>query len=113
MGILVFDPLVGLNTRLLHFIDAKAALNIVLKGASRQADLNSRISFLWLTLCEKQATYWAFHVQSSANLADGPSRGKLDIMKALSAIEVVAEMPDVAPALEQFYATCLPEHVMW
>ena len=30
MGILVFDPVVGLNARLLHFIDARAALNIAL-----------------------------------------------------------------------------------
>ena len=113
MGILVFDPVVGLNTRLLHFIDARAALNIVLKGALRQADLNSLISLLWLKLCEKQTTHWAFHVHSTANLADGPSRGKWDEMTALSAIEVKAEIPNVVPALEMFYGPYVPEHVAW
>ena len=54
MGLMVFDSIVCLNTRVLHFIDAEAALEIVVKGASRQSDLNSLVAYLWLTLCQRQ-----------------------------------------------------------
>ena len=76
MGLIVFDSRVGLDTRLVHFIDAEAALKIVVKGASRQSDLNSLVEYLWLALSRRQVTYWARHVSSEANLADGPSRDK-------------------------------------
>ena len=113
MGLLIFDPIVGLNVRVLHFIDAQAALNIIVKGASRQSDLNALAGYLWLTLCKRQVKYWARHVPSSANLADGPSRERFDEMTKLSAEFVRAPPPDLRVAFDLFQAPHVPEHFAW
>ena len=88
--------------RLLHFIDSTSALNVVLKGASRQTDLNALVGVLWYRLCEQQATYWARYVASELNLADGPSRGDFILMRALTAQEVVTPYPEVGEVLDLF-----------
>jgi hypothetical protein len=94
--------------RLLHFIDATSALNIILKGASRQSDMNSLVGFLWYTLCERRASYWARHVGSAQNLADGPSRGNFQLMTVLSAQEVITPFPAVDQALDLFEQPIVP-----
>ena len=112
-GLSVFSQYVDLNARLLRFIDARAALNIVIKGASRQSDLNEIVGALWLQLSERQTTYWTFHVPSKANLADGPSRGVWNEMKALPAQYVTAESPDLGQVLDMFRDPAVSESVAW
>ena len=73
-GLLVFDKHIGTDVRVLHFIDSMSALNVVLKGASSQSDLNSLVGSLWYMMRSRSATYWARRVSSDLNLADGPSR---------------------------------------
>ena len=113
MGLIVCDSRVGLECRLIHFIDAEAALKIVVKGASRQSDLNSLVAYLWLSLSRRQVTYWARHVSSVANLADGPSRGKFEIMKKLSAERVNVSPPDLLQAFDKLSSPRVPESFAW
>jgi hypothetical protein len=107
-GMLIFAGAVGVNSRLLHFIDSSSALNIVLKGASRQQDLNAISGYLWYRLCRYQGTYWAKYVPSALNLADGPSRGDFRLMKALSAEQVDEPFPNVHEALDLFESPIIP-----
>ena len=82
---------------------------MVLKGASRQTDLNTLVGALRYRLCERQATYWARYVPSALNLADGPSRGEFGLMKALTAQEVVhAPYPAVGSVLDLFELPVTP-----
>ena len=66
------------------------------------------MGLLWYDLCDRQAFYWARYVESSLNLADGPSRGVLDLMKALSAKELVVPFPAVGKALDVFELPVAP-----
>ena len=63
-GLMIFVKELQPNARLLHFIDSTSALNVVLKGASRQTDLDTLVGSLWYRLREQQATYWARYVPS-------------------------------------------------
>ena len=101
-GLEAFCEVLPMNARLLHFIDSTSALNIVLKGASRQRDLNSFSGFLWYQMSVRSLTYWAKYVPSALNLADGPSRSDFRLMKALNAREKVSSFPDVYRELDVF-----------
>ena len=88
-------------------------MNIVVKGASKQIDLNTVVGALWLQLSERQTTYWAYHVASHANLADGPSRGVWNEMTALSAEYIQADVPDVGQVLDLFLDPVVSSSVAW
>ena len=62
------------HQELVVFIDNTAALHALLRGSSRQADLNSVIGTTWFDLARANVLMHAHYVPSSLNLADGPTR---------------------------------------
>ena len=63
-----------------------------MKGYSRQSDLGGLVGNLWFNMSHIQSSYWAEHVVSASNLADGPSRFKYALMKALGARRVELDL---------------------
>ena len=76
-----------------HFIDNASALNCIIKGFSRQSDLCRLVGQLWFRASSRMAALWAFYVPSACNLADGPSRGDVTLMRKIGAEEVSAFIP--------------------
>ena len=66
-----------------HFVDSKPARGIVVKGCSKQADLNSITGMLWYMAGKSLQDYWCDYVPSKLNLADDPSRRRFAVMKQL------------------------------
>ena len=77
------------GTRVVHFIDNKAALACVVRGFSRHRDLAAIAGRLWFEMAVMHCDYRAEFVPSGENLADGPSRDETSIMEALKAVELV------------------------
>ena len=59
---------------LIVFIDNTAALSTLLRGSSRQSDLNEVLETLWFDLAAANVLMHAHYVPSALNLADGPTR---------------------------------------
>ena len=59
---------------LIVFIDNTAALSTLLRGSSRQSDLNEVLETLWFDLAAANVLMHAHCVPSALNLVDGPTR---------------------------------------
>ena len=59
---------------LFHFVDNTMALGGFIGGTSSQSDSSTIFTVFHAYVVELEVRYWAEHVESSANLADGPSR---------------------------------------
>lgn len=81
--------------RVVVFIDNTVALNTIIKGWSRKPDLNQLAFTTWLLLEEVQVEAHFAYVRSKLNLADGPSRRKLQEMCRMDAVEVDGGWPTV------------------
>ena len=77
------------------FIDNQCALNMLIKGWSRADDANDFVDFVWLKLAMLRAEVLWLYVPSKLNIADGPSRRRLDEVVALGAQEVPEKWPSV------------------
>ena len=53
----------------------------MVKGCSKQADLNNVVGMLWHTVGKSLLDYWCEYVPSKLNLADDPSRQRFELMK--------------------------------
>jgi hypothetical protein len=71
--------------RVVAFIDNQAALNMIIKGWSRAEDANVHIDYIWNQVATLDACIHWSYVRSKSNIADGPSRRKLNEMAALLA----------------------------
>ncbi len=92
MALLTFVVPEGAAVR--HFVDNKAALGCLVNAFSRQHDLNN-IAGGVLHRCSQVMAHAIFDfVRSEENVADGPSRGDLTLMRYLGAKEVPAVVPD-------------------
>ena len=78
---------------ILHYIDSKPAMSCLLKGCSKKSDLNFIAGRVWFEAACLMSQYRAEYVKSSCNLADGPSRGKLELMLQLGAQELEWKFP--------------------
>ena len=85
MTILLLDGLVDERVAVRHFIDNVAARSIILKGSSKQIDLNDMAGMVWYSAAHRVKTYYSHWVNSDANLADKPSRQDASVMKQLAA----------------------------
>ena len=68
------------GSRVAFFIDNKPALDIVLSGWSRHADLNLVAGQCWLRIAAAECTVMWSWVPSKSNPADAPSRGDLTLL---------------------------------
>ena len=61
----------------------------VVRGFSRKEDLSLIAGGLWYEIVDLNIHYRAEYVASKKNLADGPSRGDLTLMRVAGADEVL------------------------
>ena len=83
-GVRFFLSLGVQSPELVVFIDNTAALNSLLRGTSRQTDLNEVLGTVWFELAAAGVFMHAHYVPSALNLADGPTRAnKAESSRAL------------------------------
>ncbi|CAK0866548.1 unnamed protein product [Prorocentrum cordatum] len=56
------------------FVDCNPALHALVRGASRQSDLNEVITGFWFAVARAGVLLHAFRAPSKLNIADGPTR---------------------------------------
>ena len=56
------------------FVDCNPALQALVRGASRQADINDMVTGVWFRVARAGILLHAFRVPSKLNIADGPTR---------------------------------------
>ena len=56
------------------FVDCNPALHALVRGASRQKDLNEVITGFWFQIAKACVSLHAFRAPSKLNIADGPTR---------------------------------------
>ena len=100
IGILQIRELFDTPVCIRHFIDSQPALHTIVKGSSRQQDLNCITGALWYQAAGNMRHYWASYVRSEANVADGPSRRKFHMMKQLQAREITFNYQRLCDAVE-------------
>ena len=81
------------NKRVVFYIDNMAALNMMVKGYSRQEDANAMVFTAWLRAAEARCTVRWLYVPSRLNIADGPSRDRLKEVEEIEAAEVEVKWP--------------------
>ena len=62
------------NCEVVLFVDCNPALHALVRGASRQSDLNAVITEFWFLVAKSGVALHAFRVPSKLNVADGPTR---------------------------------------
>ena len=85
-----------------HFVDNTSAKACIVTGYSKQVDINKLVGMLWYTASHRCMGYYCEWVQSAANLADGPSRRNLQLMRQLGAEEVYLDTSRFRTAVENW-----------
>ena len=67
------------------WVDNQAVLHAILKGSGLSPEANSIIGALWFELALRDVGCFCGRVESLANLADGPTREKLEWVDRLQA----------------------------
>ena len=104
IGIDAFSHLIGPGGRLVHYVDSRPALIILVKGYSRQTNLSDLVGNMWFNMSRIQLASWAEHVASASNLADGPSRLNYALMKALGARKVKVDLTRHTQSLTRWFS---------
>ena len=81
------------GSSVVHYIDNTPALSCIVKASSKKTDLNFISGRLWFEAGCLMAHYRAEYVKSACNLADGPSRNNVDLLKSLEATELEWTFP--------------------
>jgi hypothetical protein len=102
VGLVAFSHLLEPGGRIVHFVDCKPALSILIKGYSKQADLADLVGGLWFRVSHLQNYYWATSVASASNIADGPSRRDFTLMKALGAERIQVDVAQHLQCLKEY-----------
>ena len=82
VGIYMVDDMFPHQAFVRHFVDNQPALNAIIRGSSKQDDLNSLVGSVWYGCASMLQSYWGQYVRSKANLSDGPSRQEVPINEA-------------------------------
>ena len=94
LGVLLGFESFGLqNVLACVFIDNQGVLKSILKGSSRHPEMNMGIGKLWLEMACRQIACFAAHVESKANIADGPSRNDFTLLRNLNALHLPPKLP--------------------
>ena len=78
---------------LVSFQDNDGVLGSVLKGSSRADEINVMVAHLWIDCADRGMGLCMARVESAANVADGPTRHRWDLLRRLGAAERAAEWP--------------------
>ena len=82
------------HARLTNYIDNDGVLLGVLKASSRAPEVTMMIAKLWLQMVDWDTVYVAGRVESKANLADGPTRDRWELLQHLQAVCHEPRLPD-------------------
>ena len=104
LGVFMADKLLPRNAWLRHFVDNKPALQSIVKGSSKQGDLNGLVGALWYACAGRLQSYWGQYVRSKANLADGPSREEYTLVRQLGAQRVEFEFDRLRQAADEWWS---------
>ena len=74
-------------------VDNQGVLGALISGRAGVEDLNMGIGKLWLMIADAGISLHVVRVESKANIADGPSRGHLELLEDLSAVFVDPVLP--------------------
>jgi len=81
------------DTDVIHFADNVAANSAIIKGGSSAPDMARIVAALHIRLVRQSIRLWIEFVKSEANLADLPSRGQFDLIRAMGARRVPFFIP--------------------
>jgi len=81
------------RSRLLGFVDNDGVRASMLKGSCKAPEINTLIGRFWLDLAKRGTAVYLARVETHANIADGPSRAQLELMKRLKATYVEPVLP--------------------
>ena len=102
MWIFLTSTLVSAKVGLTHFVDNQPALKAIIKGSSKQPDLNGIIGGLWYEAGSRLQNYWGTYVPSKSNLADAHSRQYVHLMKQLHARRVEFDFDTLVTVVESW-----------
>ena len=106
LGIYMVDDMFPHQAFVRHFVDNQPALNAIIRGSSKQDDLNSLVGSVWYGCASKLQSYWGQYVRSKANLSDGPSRQEFQLMRQLNIVRIPFCVDKLRTAAESWM--CLP-----
>ena len=112
VAIITFTRMIDQSLEIHHYIDSTPALNCLVKGFSRQDDLRSLVGQLWFRSSTHMAALWAAYVPSACNVADGPSRGDVSLMKRIGARVISVDIPPTLLSVELWMSTPQADRVM-
>ena len=102
LGIYMVDGLFPGKAFVRHFVDNQPALNSIIRGSSKQDDLNSLVGSVWYGCASKLQSYWGQYVRSKTNIADGPSRQEFQLMKQLGVVRIPFEVDRLCTAADEW-----------
>ena len=87
---------------LLLAVDNQGVLGAMVSGRAGADDLNIGIGKLWLMVADAGISLHIVRVESKTNVADGPSRDYLDLLRGLNAEFVEPALPSWVRSLWQW-----------
>ena len=81
--------------RVVHFVDNQGAMAGLAKGYARVADAARVVHAFHAWNAGARVSVWFEYVRSKANIADLPSRGEFDVLRAMGSAEVEMVLPRV------------------
>jgi hypothetical protein len=84
------------------YIDNVGAMSCLIKGSSRASDINSSIGYIWKDLVILGIGAHFTRVESKANVSDGPTRSRFEVLHRLAAERIEPVEPSWFKQLNVF-----------
>lgn len=82
------------DTVLTLFVDNAGIVGSLLRGSSKNIEVNQMVGRWWWEMMDMNCGVRILKVHTDANVADGPTRSNVSILKRLGAVEVQPLFPD-------------------
>ena len=92
--------------QVIHWIDNESAVYSLVKGYSRAPDSARVVNLFHGCVAQLEVTPWIEYVQSDDNIADLPSRGEFELLRALGGDE--AFRPAIVPTFGSMVGPLAP-----
>ena len=76
------------------WVDNQGCLYSLIKASSKAPECNKMAAHFWLYISRREINARLFYVESKANIADGPTRDDLDLLRFFQAVPVEARLPE-------------------